>query len=157
MVAAHNVFAQRKTLWNWKAGCIEYRQRRCSNVGCCTSQCEKEMRYEMLIDHIKRCRAEMKLETLALALALSLFSSFHHLPFYPQCARSIDFRSLYGFQLQLLKRHLNHNKAFRFIDAEKQLDVHVLAIAWIMISGSVPGIHSTGYYFVYVRRKTDKH
>lgn len=54
-------------------------------------------------------------------------------------------------QLQLLKWHLNHNKAIRFMDAEKQLDVHVFAVAWIMISGSAPGILSTVLLFVYVR------
>lgn len=97
------------------------------------------MRYEMLIDHIKRCGAEMNLETLALSycaiLSLSLSRSispsnsstiytFYRLFLYRSLALVAWFSDA-----QPSKRHLNHNKAFRFTAAEKQLDVHVLAIA----------------------------
>lgn len=153
MVAAHNVFAQRKTLWNWKASCIEYRQRRCSNVGCCTSQCEKEMRYEMLIDHIKRCRAEMMLETLALPL-----SSFHFIHNVHVLYR-FSARLVVGLPVAASKTTFEPQQSVSIQRCRKTARCScALAIAWIMISGSVPGIHSTRvHYFVYVRRKTDKH
>lgn len=70
------MFAQRKTLWNWIASCIEHRQSRCCDIGCCTSQCEKEMRYEMLIDHIKWRARRLLFHFLALSLSLSFLHVF---------------------------------------------------------------------------------